>query len=243
MKKSIKKIGVFYSIMLFLVPGIIFWVHLNQTIPLLTRVFGLSAYAAWLISGTFLLFFPLFFLTLVLMKTDGYSLDRKTVLERLRIKRITKNDWLWIITGFIVALLLVGLIDSMLVIMPLGIDIDDLKNISPIEPERLAGREHFFLLLLPVFFFFNYVGEEMLWRGYILPRQEVALGKYAWIFNGVLHGVFHLSFGLLVNIVALPLLLLVPLVTYKTRNTSTAIVIHFIMGAPMQILVVFGIIS
>ena len=128
-------------------------------------------------------------------------------------------------------------------IMPLGIDIDDLKKISPVEPERLAGRERLFLLLLPLFFFFNYVGEEILWRGYILPRQEVASGKYAWIFNGVLHGVFHLSFGLLVNIVALPLLLMVPLVTYKTRNTSTAIVIHFIMGAPMQIMVVFGIIS
>ncbi|TVR75243.1 MAG: CPBP family intramembrane metalloprotease [Marinilabiliales bacterium] len=240
---SPKKIGVVYSILLFLIPGIIFWVHLNHTIPLLTMVFGLSAYAAWLISGTFLLFMPLFILTLLLMKSDGYSLDRKTVLERLRIKRITKNDWLWIITGFLVAVVLIGLIVSFLVIMPLGIDIADLKNISPIEPERLAGRERFFLLLLPLFFFFNYVGEEILWRGYILPRQEVALGNYAWIFNGVLHGVFHLSFGLLVNIVALPLLLLVPLVTYKTRNTSTAIVIHFIMGAPMQIMVVFGIIS
>jgi len=243
MKNSIKKIGVVHSILLFLIPGIIFWVHLNHTIPLISLAFGLSAYAAWLISGTFLLFLPLFILTLVLIKTDGYSLDRKTVFERLRIKRITKNDWLWIVTGFIVAFLLVGLIVLIMVILPLGIDIDDLKNISPIEPGRLAGRESFFLLLLPLFFFLNYVGEEILWRGYILPRQEVTMGKYAWIFNGMLHGVFHLSFGLLVNIVALPLLLLVPFVSYKTRNTSTAIVIHLIMGAPIQILVVLGLIS
>ncbi len=243
MMYSPKKIGIIYSILLFLIPGIIFWVHLNHTIPLFTMVFKLSAYAAWLISGTFLLFLPLFILTLVLMKTDGYALDRKTVFERLRIKRISGNDWLWIITGFIVASLMIGLIVLILAILPLGIAISDLKNISPIEPGRLAGRESFFLLLLPLFFFFNYVGEEILWRGYILPRQEVTMGKYAWIFNGLLHGVFHLSFGLLVNIVALPMLLLVPFVTYKTRNTSAAIVIHFIMGAPMQILVVFGIIS
>jgi len=243
MKNSLQKIGIINSILLFLIPGILFWIHLNWFIPLLTDILNLSVYAAWLIVGSFLLFMPLFIITLVLLKFDGYSLDWKTISERLRIRKITKRDWLWIVLGLLVAAVLVGIIILIISILPLGIDILELKGISPIEAQQLMDNEYLFIILLPVLFFFNYVGEEILWRGYILPRQEVSLGKYAWILNGVLHGVFHLSFGLLTNIIAIPIYLMIPFVTHKTKNTSTAIIIHFILGAPMQILVVFGIIS
>lgn len=237
-----KKLGIISSVFLFLLPGILFWVHLNWSIPLLISVFQLSAYAAWLIIGSFFLFLPIFVITFVLMKTDGYSLDWKTIFERLKIKKITKKDWLWIIFGLLIASACVGLITFLITILPLGINILELKEVSPIEAQQLIGNERLFLLLLPILFFFNYVGEEILWRGYILPRQEVSFGKYAWILNGALHGVFHLSFGVLTNIIAIPVYLMIPLVTYKTQNTSTAIVIHFLLGAPMQILVVLGII-
>jgi hypothetical protein len=32
----------------------------------------------------------------------------------------------------------------------------------------------------------NIVGEEFVWRGVVLPRQEVAFGGRAWLVNGVL---------------------------------------------------------
>lgn len=201
MKNSLQKIGLINSILLFLIPGILFWIHLNWSIPLLTNILNLSVYAVWLIIGSFFLFMPLFILTLVLLKFDGYSLDWKTISERLRIKKVTKRDWLWIVFGLLVAGAFVGIILLILSISPLGIDIAELKEISPIEAQQLMDNEYLFIILLPVLFFFNYVGEEILWRGYILPRQEVSLEKYAWILNGVLHGVFHLSFGLLTNII------------------------------------------
>jgi len=243
MNNSLKKIGIINSIILFLIPGILFWVHLSWSIPLLTSIFNLSIYAAWLIIGSFFLFMPLFILTLVLLKFDGYSLNWKTISERLRIKTITKKESLWIIFGLLIAAAFVGIFILIISILPLGIDLAELKDISPIEAQKLMDNEFLLIILLPVLFFFNYVGEEILWRGYILPRQEVSLGKYAWIFNGVLHGVFHLSFGVLTNIIAIPIYLMIPFVTYKTKNTTTAIIIHFLLGAPIQILVVFGIIT
>ncbi|MFP4323970.1 MAG: type II CAAX prenyl endopeptidase Rce1 family protein [Anaerolineales bacterium] len=40
--------------------------------------------------------------------------------------------------------------------------------------------------------FGNIIGEELWWRGYILPIQERAFGKWAWLINGLLWiVVFH----------------------------------------------------
>lgn len=38
----------------------------------------------------------------------------------------------------------------------------------------------------------NIGGEELWWRGYVLPRQELAFGKAAWVVHGVFWSAFHL---------------------------------------------------
>jgi membrane protease YdiL (CAAX protease family) len=38
----------------------------------------------------------------------------------------------------------------------------------------------------------NIGGEELWWRGYVLPRQELAFGRATWIIHGILWSVFHL---------------------------------------------------
>jgi len=38
----------------------------------------------------------------------------------------------------------------------------------------------------------NIGGEELWWRGYVLPRQELAFGKTAWVVHGISWSVFHL---------------------------------------------------
>jgi len=243
MDNSIKPIGLINSLLLFLIPGLLFWLHMKWTVPFLATIWPISSYATWLIVGTFLLFLPLLLLTLVLMKTDGFILDKKIILNRLFIKKIKRKDWAWIFGGILIAALLAGGMAYFLTILPLGIDFSDLKDISPIETSSLIGVERLFLLLLPVFFFFNYVGEEVLWRGYILPRQEVSFGRYAWLINGLFHIVFHLGFGLTAMIVSIPVFLMIPFVAYKTKNTTTAIIIHAMIGAPMQIMVALGFIS
>jgi len=240
---TIKRIGITSSTLLFLVPGMMFWVHINWTVPYFANLFQWSIYAVWVIVGSFFLFLPLFLLTLYLLKRDGYCLDSKSILSRLRIKKMTKSDWLWTGLSLLVAITLAGAIVIIMVLAPLDIDASALEGISPIETSRLTGAERYIFLLLPLFFFFNYVGEEMLWRGYILPRQEISFGKYAWIFNGFLHALFHMPFGLLIHVISIPIYLVMPFVVYKTRNTTTAIFIHALLGAPMQVLVALGIIS
>jgi membrane protease YdiL (CAAX protease family) len=38
----------------------------------------------------------------------------------------------------------------------------------------------------------NIGGEELWWRGYVLPRQELAFGRTAWVVHGISWSVFHL---------------------------------------------------
>jgi membrane protease YdiL (CAAX protease family) len=39
---------------------------------------------------------------------------------------------------------------------------------------------------------FNIGGEELWWRGYVLPRQELAFGRSAWVVHGIAWSFFHL---------------------------------------------------
>jgi hypothetical protein len=43
-----------------------------------------------------------------------------------------------------------------------------------------------------VLVFGNIAGEELWWRGYVLPRQEAASGAVAWLYHGLLWAAFHL---------------------------------------------------
>ncbi|PYV50530.1 MAG: hypothetical protein DMG92_07410 [Acidobacteria bacterium] len=52
-----------------------------------------------------------------------------------------------------------------------------------------------FVAWIPLFIS-NILGEELCWRGYVLPRQEAALGRPAWLSNGIMWCLFHWSFRL-----------------------------------------------
>ena len=43
-----------------------------------------------------------------------------------------------------------------------------------------------------IMFVFNIGGEELWWRGYALPRQELAFGRTAWVIHGIFWSAFHL---------------------------------------------------
>jgi membrane protease YdiL (CAAX protease family) len=107
----------------------------------------------------------------------------------------------------------------------------------------LRGAEVLLLLVWVPFFFFNIVGEELMWRGYILPRQELAFGGYAWLINALLWTVFHLFFGLHLLILLLPSLFIIPYVVYKRQKTLIGIVIHALLNGPAFILVALGILK
>jgi membrane protease YdiL (CAAX protease family) len=85
------------------------------------------------------------------------------------------------------------------------------------------------VLIYFVQYAFNILGEELWWRGYILPRQEMAQGTRAWLANGLLWNLFHWFFYW--NLIPLlPSCFALPWLTQRTRNTWTAIMGHGILN-------------
>jgi membrane protease YdiL (CAAX protease family) len=56
----------------------------------------------------------------------------------------------------------------------------------------ILPRGNWGLLALILFLFNTVLGEELLFRGLLLPRMRGAFGKADWIVNGALMGLYHL---------------------------------------------------
>ena len=90
---------------------------------------------------------------------------------------------------------------------------------------QVAGRPWLFALWA-VYWPFNILGEELVWRGVSLPRMEARLGERAWALNAALWGAFHSSFGVGNLLALLPTLTLVPWIAQRRRNTWLAVLLH-----------------
>jgi membrane protease YdiL (CAAX protease family) len=90
------------------------------------------------------------------------------------------------------------------------------------------------LWLLPtyaVIYLCNVVGEELWWRGYILPKQALGMGGFAWLAQAVLWCAFHAFFPWDV-LVLLPIALLISLVAQWRRSTWIGLVGHGVLNLP-----------
>ena len=91
-----------------------------------------------------------------------------------------------------------------------------------------------------ILLFFNIFGEELWWRGVILPRQELSHGRLAWLVNSLLWLAFHLPFYPWRAIDLLPYCLIIAFISQRRNNTWPAIIIHWQNG--MVLMVVLGLV-
>ena len=91
----------------------------------------------------------------------------------------------------------------------------------------------------------NIGGEELWWRGYVLPRQELAFGRAAWVIHGICWSAFHLfmqptlwdTVRMAITGVALSF------VSQRTKSTWPGIVGHSFGNLPFFLSLVKGVIS
>ena len=99
----------------------------------------------------------------------------------------------------------------------------------------LRSRD-WFAVLIVMCIFNTVLGEELLFRGYLLPRMAGVFGRYDWIANGVIFAAYHLH-----RWWAIPGLLLGTL-TYawpakRYRSTLVSITVHSVQSVVMIVLV------
>jgi membrane protease YdiL (CAAX protease family) len=91
----------------------------------------------------------------------------------------------------------------------------------------------------------NIGGEELWWRGYVLPRQELAFGKGAWVVHGICWSAFHLFMQpTLWDTVRMSITgLALSFVAQRTKSTWPGIVGHSFGNLAFFLSLVSGVVS
>ena len=222
-------------VLLFGLPTILNFIACKLLIPFLNSYNILPIEIMYFVSIGLLVLMPMFFGSIYLSTREIKSYKINNLFSRMRLKKLSFIDLMWAVGGFILLSLTSFIIAK--IILPL-FDI----NATPFffKNMPLADKNLWILYVWPVFFFFNIFGEEFYWRGYVQPRQELLNKKFTWLFHGLFWAVFHLPMGLDLVYSALPTFFILPAVVQIRKNTSIAIVIHFVFGAFGFLTLAFG---
>jgi membrane protease YdiL (CAAX protease family) len=236
MKNNIKGIGLLKSLLIFGTASVILILETHFLIPFLSKKTGCEPILFWFIVAGLGLFLPLLILAYFILRSEGVKIDKHTWQNRLRFIRMNKADWLWAIG----AILVIGITSS--VIMNLLETFTGKVESRPVfmSFEPLTLDRYWILLLWFPYWILNIMGEEILWRGVLLPKQEIVFGKSTWLIHGIFWGILHIAFGWHLLLTLIPILLIQPYVVQRRKNTWIGVVIHAVINGPSFIAISFG---
>lgn len=235
---QLKKLGIAGSFAIYIPAAILMFVLTKYLIPYLSKITGQETILFWFIVGTLGIFTPLIITGVVILKSEGFKISKQTWKGRLRFRKITVRDLLWCFSGLIAVGIFSGLIMK-------GMEItvgqfDHSPAFMSFEP--LSKGRYWLLLVWFPYWILNILGEEFLWRGVMLPRQEIAFGQYTWLIHGFGWSLFHIAFGWQLLIMLIPLIFIQSFVVQKTKNTWVGVIMHGSLNGPSFIAISFGLI-
>lgn len=183
-----------------------------------------------------------FVLVVVLMRHEAGRLSWSDLRERLWLVTPRRPDssepdrrlWLWVIPGITFFVLSVALVaprldDVWVRAFPFFAEPPEFSLGQLLAPEHaraLAGAWWLYGLFLLLALFNTVLGEELLFRGVLLPRMAGAFGRWDWVANGVLFGVYHVHqpWGMASSILDGTLLFALP--SRRFRSAWMGIAVH-----------------
>jgi membrane protease YdiL (CAAX protease family) len=137
-----------------------------------------------------------FVLAMVLVRREQGTLRWGVVREVLRLRSPTsptsgrRGGGLWWIVLPLIAL---AAAKDLVPKLPHAPNLDFLAFVGTADGrEFLSGAWAWFAVLVVMCIFNTVLGEELLFRGYLLPRMSGVFGRYDWVVNGVLFAAYHL---------------------------------------------------
>jgi membrane protease YdiL (CAAX protease family) len=237
-RKMPPPLGWIQSLLLFGSAGAVLFIVSRGVMVAIRAATRLEPVLAWFLAGGLGLFAPLVLTGMFMLRREGALARGGNLPERLRCRAMTRSDWRW----SLVALAVVGLAGAIMVgllrLTAGGVTMQpSFMHLEPLGP----GRYWILLAWIP-FWLLNILGEEFVWRGVVLPRQERAFGEWAWLVNGAGWMLFHLAFGPAVLAVLWPTTFILPYVVQRTQNIWSGVIIHAGLNGPAFIAVAFGVV-
>ncbi len=236
LKNKMKGIGLLYSFLIFGIASTALFLETQFLIPFLSKQTGLEPIIFWFIVAGFGIFLPMLIIAYIILRSEGVQIGKNTWEERLRFKKMNKKDWLWSIASIILIGILSFAIIKLLELLIFNVESHpSFMYFEPLTPDR-----YWILLIWFPYWLLNIMGEEILWRGVILPRQELVFKKNVWLIHGVFWGIFHIAFGWQLLLTLVPILFIQSYVVQRRKNSWTGVVIHAVINGPSFIAISFG---
>ena len=244
-RRNVKPMNLWLSLLYFGVPCALFNLSVRLLIPLLDRL-GVPLFVNFLIGvgGPLLL---LFIASLVAYRAEGNPWSVSHLRARFRLGAMTPRTWLWTLALTVVMLFGPPLLAfSSGWIRSFAPPSEVVARMFEVGPDSFMGMPMggAYLVLMGFFLFIivNVLGEELWWRGYVLPRQEASMGGWAWLANGLLWALFH-SFFQWEVIGLLPGALALAYVAQRRKSTWPGIVAHLAVNVPSIVSLLVGVLG
>jgi uncharacterized protein len=196
----------------------------------------------------------LFILSMIIVRQEEGNLRWATVKRRLRLN--TPRDpktgeprrrlWLWVIP-LIIAIVVweVALKSSVselwVSIFPFFAEPPGYSMTAFFESreilQQLVGAWWFFGLFV-VFSVFNvFLGEELLFRGVLLPKMEGVFGRWSWVASGVLHAFWHVHQPWVIAETVIGAAFLYTFPSWHFRSTWMGVIVHSVQNVFFSFLI------
>lgn len=230
--QALKATTVVENILLFGLPGLGLYISFYWFSPWLAQWMALSE--ARMIGGS-LVMLSLLIAAWIGFLREGHPVSWAAFAARFRINRMDRRTWLWTVGSMVVYVLLVVAANNIAPMLFKAVGFT--PPIETAEPWGLSA-----LPLVIIGLALNILGEEIWWRGYVLPRQEKQFGQLAWLWHGVMWAFFHYF-----KWWTIPALLfvcpVVPFVAQKTKNTIPGIISHLLVNGLGIVVTVIGLLT
>lgn len=228
------------SLAYFGLAGVGVFAAVTYGIPYLQHVHQIDPVVGWFIASGVIVF-ALFWTAVFAARRTAKARTLTETLAALRIHRLTRLDVVWAVGGLVGVVAITGVVITACSRL-FGLDLLSRSSYGTfLQLKKLDPHEYWIFLVWLPYFFFNIAGEELMWRGYLLPRQQSAFGRWAWAVNGALWAMFHAGIGWRIAIVLLPIEFVVPYIVQRRQNTWLGLIIHGIYNGAGFVLVALGV--